>query len=105
MPWRALPVGATGDLLTVTEMNDLLGNLRLTMPGLANAAGEIAYATGLRTVTMLSLGVSSSILRGGSGQMPHWTTPLTGVQRVADSGSDNAVPTWGSIRRTFLAKT
>ena len=104
MAWIALPVFADGEIFTAAQANGILEQLRANSPELADAMGQLFYATGANSLEALDLGAEGTLLLSGS-TLPAWIAPLNGslTQRevLDDSSDDSRVALWGVYRQSF----
>ena len=80
MSWTDPTTRATGDLITATIWNQMLGpsgNQVLTAPGVVTTAGDIVYATGDNATARLAIGSARQQLATNSGaSAPEWVASL-----------------------------
>ena len=100
MTWIAQPPYADGAVLRVTDMNGVRGNLNDTAAGLADAEGDMFYATAENTIARLALGVEGAVMRGRS--VPTWEAAVEGEQDTSVTSNNDRVATWGVYRLTYV---
>ena len=102
MAWTAPVDKSTGDIITATIWNQLLGatsSLIETAGGKVTTAGDMVYGTAANAVSRLGIGSANTVLRS-SGTAPQWGT--VAASEVTGWGNDKVVYTGNSGTLTEL---
>ena len=107
MAWTAPTDKATGDIITASIFNALLGvsgNIAETAPAKFTTAGDTIYADGANSAARLAIGAANEILAVNSGATaPEWVANAPAASAISGWGANSVLYTGNSGTLTELA--